>query len=222
MFTNLELHQQWREVLHSEFAKPYFKKLRRFVAEEYENETVYPKYENIFRAFNETPFDEVRVVILGQDPYHGPRQANGLSFSVDAQVKLPPSLVNIFKEINTHGYRLKLRNGDLTPWAGQGVFLLNATLTVRAGVPGSHHKKGWEVFTDAVVHALATQKKGIVYMLWGNYAQKKGALIPTDSNLVLKAVHPSPLSAYRGFLGCAHFKKANEYLIAQGKSPIEW
>ena len=222
MYAEIDLINEWKEVLEPEFSKPYFQKLSRFLENEYAQSTVYPRWKDVFRAFNATPFSQVRVVIIGQDPYHGPNQANGLSFSVHPDVKIPPSLANIFKEVKSDVSKLKLINGDLGPWAKQGVFLLNTTLTVAGGKPGSHQKRGWEEFTDAVIHALCTKREGLVYFLWGSFAQKKGALIPDDKNLILKSVHPSPLSAYRGFAGNGHFSKANNYLISKGEPPISW
>lgn len=221
MFDEIQIPSDWKEVLEAEFEKPYFKDLQNFVRDEYQSSIIYPKVDDIFKAFNATPFHKVKVVILGQDPYHGENQANGLCFSVNEDIKLPPSLVNIFKEIE-FDLGKKSYNGNLEPWASQGVFLLNATLTVRAGEAGSHQKKGWEKFTDAAIKVLASEREGIVYLLWGSYAQKKGAFIPPDKNLILKTVHPSPLSVYRGFLGCKHFSLANNYLIANNKSPIDW
>lgn len=221
MFDEIQIPSDWKEVLEAEFEKPYFKDLQNFVRDEYQSSIIYPKADDIFKAFNATPFHKVKVVILGQDPYHGEGQANGLCFSVNDGVKLPPSLVNIFKEIESDLGK-NTRDGNLERWAAQGVFLLNATLTVRAGEAGSHQKKGWEKFTDAAIKALAREREGIVYLLWGSYAQKKGALISPDKNLILKSVHPSPLSVYRGFLGCMHFSLANNYLIANSKSPIDW
>ena len=222
MSEEIHINSEWKEVLHDEFAKPYFKDLLSFVDDEYRSSTIFPKEKNIFKAFNATPFSKVKVVILGQDPYHGAGQANGLCFSVNPGVKLPPSLVNIFKEIESDLGREISRDGNLERWADQGVFLLNATLTVKVGEAGSHQNKGWEKFTDAVISALATKNERLVYLLWGSYAQKKGALISPDKNLILKSVHPSPLSAYRGFLGCKHFSKANAYLASKSKSPINW
>ncbi len=222
MPTDFAINSDWKDVLDAEFLKPYFENLKKFVRDEYREATVYPKGENIFKAFNATPFSRVRVVILGQDPYHGPGQANGLCFSVNPGVKAPPSLVNIFKEIKADTGSLSANDGDLISWANQGVFLLNATLTVREKEAGSHGNRGWETFTDAVIKSLNKKKKGVVYLLWGSHAQKKGALINGDKNLILKSVHPSPLSAYRGFLGCKHFSKTNEYLMAKGEMPINW
>lgn len=222
MFAGIDLNTEWKTVLEAEFSKPYFEELSKFLEIQYAETTVYPKKQDVFRAFNATPFSKVRVVIIGQDPYHGPNQANGMSFSVHPDVKIPPSLANIFKEVKADVSNLHLTNGVLEPWAKQGVFLLNATLTVGAGKPGSHQNKGWEQFTDAVIQALSTKKQDLVYFLWGSFAQKKGILIPDDKNLILKSVHPSPLSAYRGFAGNGHFSKTNKYLITKGESPIRW
>ena len=222
---DVKIEESWKRVLADEFASTYFADLAAFVKEAYANGIVYPPEKNIFEAFNRTPFDKVKVVILGQDPYHNPKQAHGLSFSVPAGVELPPSLVNIYKELEDE-YRTPFlnRNGDLSAWADQGVLLLNATLTVSGGVgtAGSHQGHGWERFTDAVIRHLAAERDGIVYLLWGSYAQKKAAFVDTTRNLVLKSAHPSPLSAYRGFFGCGHFKTANEYLTAHGQEPVVW
>jgi len=192
------------------------------VKEEYKNQTVYPKGQDIFRAFDACPFDSVKVVILGQDPYHGPGQANGLCFSVHEGVPFPPSLVNIFKEIKNDIGRDMPPHGSLERWARQGVLLLNATLTVKAHQAGSHQKKGWEIFTDSVIELIAESRKEVVYMLWGSYAQKKADMVSPTDNLVLKSPHPSPLSAYRGFFGKNQFSKANEYLASKGQEEIEW
>jgi uracil-DNA glycosylase len=221
---NVRIEESWKEVLLSEFEKEYFKDLANFVKEEYKNHTVYPPGGKIFEAFNKTPFNKVRVVIIGQDPYHGKGQANGLSFSVSEGTKLPPSLQNIFKEIkNDLGKESKnSRTGDLSSWAEQGVLLLNATLTVRQSSPGSHQKKGWETLTSSVIEKLSEKKNGLVYILWGKYAQEKGVKINTLNNLVLKAAHPSPFSADNGFFGCKHFSRTNEYLVKNGETPIEW
>ena len=222
---DVKIEESWKRVLADEFASTYFADLAAFVKEAYANGIVYPPGKYIFEAFNRTPFDKVKVVILGQDPYHNPKQAHGLSFSVPAGVELPPSLVNIYKELEDE-YRTPFlnRNGDLSAWADQGVLLLNATLTVSGGVgtAGSHQGHGWERFTDAVIRHLAAERDGIVYLLWGSYAQKKAAFVDTTRNLVLKSAHPSPLSAYRGFFGCGHFKTANEYLTAHGQEPVVW
>lgn len=220
MAVNIE--ESWSRVLAEEFEKNYFKQLTGFVREEYQKQTIYPKGKDIFRAFDKCPFDQVKVVILGQDPYHGPGQANGLCFSVREGMPFPPSLTNIFKEIKNDLGKDIPPNGSLDRWADQGVLLLNATLTVRAHQAGSHQKKGWEEFTDAVIARLAHEKEGLVYLLWGNYAQKKASIVDRDKNLVLKSVHPSPLSAHRGFFGCAHFSQANDYLKQIGKKPIVW
>jgi uracil-DNA glycosylase len=219
---NVKIEQSWKERLSGEFEKTYFTALTAFVRDEYRRATVYPAGNLIFNAFQHCPFDNVRVVLLGQDPYHEPGQAHGLCFSVGEGVPFPPSLLNIFKEIEADLGKPFPRSGDLTRWADQGVLLLNATLTVRAHTAGSHQNKGWETFTDAVIHRLDAERKHIVYMLWGSYAQKKGAFIDASRNLVLKSAHPSPLSAYRGFFGNKHFSRANDYLVASGQEPIDW
>lgn len=219
---SVRIEESWSNVLNEEFEKPYFQELINFVKQEYASQTIYPKGKDIFRAFDECPFNEVKVVILGQDPYHGPGQANGLCFSVHEGITFPPSLVNIFKEIKNDLGKDIPPNGSLERWAKQGVLLLNATLTVRAHQAGSHQNKGWETFTDAVVQALASQKKNLVYMLWGSYAQKKAAIVNPKENLVLKSPHPSPLSAHRGFFGNGHFSKANQYLVEKGRGEISW
>ncbi|MCP2044136.1 uracil-DNA glycosylase [Pontibacter sp. HSC-36F09] len=219
---NVKIEESWQKILQDEFEKPYFKNLVSFVKDEYTSQKVYPPGNQIFNAFEHCPFDQVKVVILGQDPYHGPNQANGLAFSVKDGVRIPPSLVNVFKEIKNDLGKDLPTTGNLERWAEQGVLLLNATLTVRAGDAGSHQKKGWEEFTDAVVRKVNDLKTGIVFMLWGAYAQKKGAFIDDSKHLVLKAAHPSPFAADRGFFGTHHFSKANEYLKAQGKEPIDW
>lgn len=216
------IEESWKERLSGEFEKDYFQRLVSFVKEEYGRGTVYPPGPFIFRAFDACPFDKVKVVILGQDPYHEPRQAHGLSFSVQDGVPYPPSLINIFKEIETDLGKPVPKSGDLTRWARQGVLLLNATLTVRAHQAGSHQNKGWEQFTDAVIHHLAEEREHLVFILWGSYAQRKGAFIDPAKHLVLKSAHPSPLSAFRGFFGNKHFSKANEYLVAHGIEPIDW
>lgn len=219
---DVTIEESWKKRLSAEFEKDYFTKLTDFVRNEYKTTTVYPPGKLIFNAFNLCPFNQVKVVIIGQDPYHGPGQAQGLCFSVNDGVPFPPSLVNIFKEIqNDLGTSLP-SSGSLVRWAEQGVLLLNATLTVRAHQAGSHQKKGWEQFTDAAIHALAEEKAHIVFILWGSYAQKKGAFIDRNKHLVLQSVHPSPLSAYAGFFGNKHFSKANAYLIEHGKTPINW
>jgi len=213
----------WRQHLEPEFGRDYMQRLKDFLtAEQAAGRAIYPPAADIFNALYMTPFDEVEVVILGQDPYHGPDQAHGLAFSVREGVRVPPSLLNIYKEIEAE-FGVKLpRRGDLSAWAKQGVLLLNATLTVQAGAAGSHQGKGWEQFTDAAIRAVNAQAKPVVFMLWGSYAQKKGGFIDRRRHLVLEAPHPSPLSAHRGFLGCGHFKAANEYLQAHGRRPIDW
>ena len=216
------VHPSWREILDSEFKKPYFENLKNFVKAEYGSGTVYPPGKLIFNALNHTPYDRVKVVILGQDPYHGPGQANGMCFSVNSAVPLPPSLKNIFKEIKSDLGLPIPENGDLTRWADQGVLLLNATLTVRAHSPGSHQNKGWEEFTDAIIGKLSEKREVLVFMLWGSYAKRKGSIIDRSKHLVLAAPHPSPLSAHRGFFGCRHFSKANAYLEEADKKPIDW
>ena len=218
----VRIAQDWKEVLNEEFSKPYFEELVEFVKSEYASGTVYPAGGNIFRAFDKCPFDKIKVVIIGQDPYHGPGQANGLCFSVARGVQFPPSLQNIFKEVLSDIGTPIPESGELDRWAEQGVLLLNSVLTVRAHQAASHAGRGWERFTDAVVRAIAERKENVVYMLWGSYAQKKGAIANPSKNLILKAVHPSPLSAYRGFFGCKHFSEANRYLESVGKSPIIW
>lgn len=212
----------WYEPLAPEFQAPYFAELKTYLLAERASHTVFPKAKNIFAAFNETPFEAVRVVILGQDPYHGPGQAHGLSFSVPPDVPPPPSLQNMFHELARDLGMPRPSHGDLTSWARQGVLLLNATLTVRSGEAGSHQGKGWERFTDAVIKAISQHHQGVVFLLWGRYAQQKAALIDADKHYILQAPHPSPLSAHRGFIGCGHFSKTNELLVAQGKSAIDW
>lgn len=223
MGINVKIEDSWKERLATEFEKPYFEALTTFVRNEYSGPTpIYPPAKLIFNAFDHCPFDEVKVVILGQDPYHGAGQANGLCFSVNKGVPFPPSLMNIFKEIaNDTGAPIP-PDGDLTRWSNQGVLLLNATLTVRAASAGSHQNKGWEQFTDAVISTLARERQNLVFILWGSYAQKKGAFIDRNRHLVLASPHPSPLSAYHGFFGNHHFTLANDYLKAHGKSPILW
>ena len=218
----VRIAEDWKAVIGEEFSKPYFEELVTFVKQEYATSQVFPAGRNIFRAFDKCPFDKVKVVIIGQDPYHGDGQANGLCFSVDDGVDFPPSLRNILKEVSEDTGAPIPSSGNLDRWAEQGVLMLNAVLTVRAHEAASHAGRGWERFTDAVVQLVAEKKKGVVYMLWGSYAQKKGAMVDASQNLVLKAVHPSPLSVYRGFFGSRHFTKANTYLAAEGKSPIEW
>ncbi len=216
------IEESWRKALQEEFNKPYFLQLKDFLVEEKKQHVVYPPGKLIFSAFNHTPFNNVKIVILGQDPYHGKGQANGLCFSVSDGISMPPSLVNIFKEIrNDLGYPIP-QSGNLERWADQGVLLLNAMLTVRANEPGSHQGKGWETFTNSVIHHISTQKEGIVFLLWGKYAQAKETLIDGSKHHILKAAHPSPFSAYNGFFGCKHFSKTNTLLAAQGKQEIDW
>ena len=216
------LSGSWANALKGEFSKDYYKKLFQTVGAEYKTRTIYPPADDIFNAFHFTPLEQVKVVILGQDPYHEPGQAHGLCFSVQDGIPFPPSLINIFKEIKDDLGHPVPTTGNLIRWADQGVLLLNATLTVRAHQAGSHQNRGWETFTDAVIHRLAAERSHIVYILWGSYAQRKGAFIDSSRNLVLKSAHPSPLSAYRGFFGNKHFSKANDYLIATGQTPIKW
>lgn len=218
----VRIAEDWKAILKDEFSKPYFDELVSFVKEEYATTEVFPAGRNIFRAFDKCPFDKLKVVIIGQDPYHGEGQANGLCFSVNEGTPFPPSLKNIFKEVCDDIGTPIPTSGELDRWAEQGVLLLNAVLTVRAHNAASHAGRGWEIFTDAVVKAIAERKQGIVYMLWGSYAQRKGAIANPKQNLILHAVHPSPLSAYRGFFGCKHFSQANNYLISLGKEPIRW
>ena len=219
---DVKMEPSWKTRLAGEFEKDYFVKLTDFVRQEYRQATVYPSGPNIFNAFAHCPFDRVKVVIIGQDPYHEPGQAHGLCFSVQDGMPFPPSLQNIFKEITDDLGRPRPTSGDLTRWADQGVLLLNATLTVRAHRAGSHQGHGWETFTDAAIRCLNAERQHLVYMLWGAYAQKKGASIDTSRNLVLTSPHPSPLSAHRGFFGNRHFSRANDYLVALGESPIDW
>lgn len=219
---DVKISESWKSLLQAEFDKPYFEELTRFVKAEYAQGSVFPAGRNIFRAFDKCPFEKLKVVIIGQDPYHGVGQANGLCFSVDDGVQYPPSLQNIFKEIQDDLGTPIPQRGNLDRWAEQGVLLLNAVLTVRAHQAASHAGRGWEQFTDAVVRTIAERKEGVVYMLWGNYAQRKGQIADPERNLILKSVHPSPLSVYRGFFGCKHFSKANDYLIKLGKEPIVW
>lgn len=219
---DVKIAQDWKEILQPEFDKPYFRELTDFVRQEYASRRVFPRAGNIFRAFDKCPFDRLKVVIIGQDPYHGEGQANGLCFSVADGIPFPPSLQNIFQEVSSDLNRPIPSSGNLDRWAEQGVLLLNAVLTVRAHEAASHAGRGWETFTDAVVRAIAERKQGIVYLLWGSYAQRKGAIADPARNCILKAVHPSPLSAYRGFIGCRHFSQANAYLRSQGKAGIDW
>jgi len=219
---NVRIEPSWKKVLTPEFKKPYFKTLTDFVKKEYNSTTIYPPPKFIFNAFDSTPFDSVKVVILGQDPYHGPNQAHGLCFSVLPPTPPPPSLQNIFKEIKSDIGEVKDASGNLIHWTKQGVLLLNATLTVRAHQAGSHQNKGWEQFTDAVVQTLNDQKKGLVFILWGSYARKKGATIDRKKHLVLESPHPSPLSAHAGFFGSQPFSQTNTYLLLNGQEPINW
>ena len=212
----------WKSLLADEFQKPYFHQLIDFVKNEYKSQTIYPRGQDIFKAFDRCDFCDVKVVIIGQDPYHGPGQANGLCFSVGEGVRVPPSLVNIFKEIKNDLGKPIPASGDLERWARQGVLLLNATLTVKAHAPGSHQNRGWEAFTDAVIKKISDEKEGVVFLLWGAYAQKKGEIIDRTKHLVLMSAHPSPFSADRGFFGCKHFSKTNAYLKSKGKEEIEW
>lgn len=217
----IQIEPEWASELKDQFQMEYFKKLRQFLVEEKKTNVVYPSSKNIFAAFNHTPFSKVKVVIIGQDPYHGPNQANGLSFSVSKGVRNPPSLQNIFKELKTDlGIELPT-HGDLTKWADQGVLLLNATLTVRAEQAGSHQNKGWEIFTDSVIKTLSQKREGLVFLLWGRFAHSKENLIDANKHHILKAAHPSPL-ARGAFFGCKHFSKTNEILIKSGKTPINW
>ena len=219
---DVKIEQSWKTRLQNEFEKEYFINLTNFVKKEYKTHTVYPPGRLIFNAFDKCPFKNVRVVILGQDPYHGPGQAHGLCFSVQDGVAFPPSLINIFKEIHNDRGNSRPDSGNLERWADQGVLLLNATLTVRAGQAGSHQNKGWELFTDEIVRLLAEEKDHIVFILWGSYAQKKGETIDRSKHLVLESPHPSPLSASRGFFGNKHFSKTNKYLEEHGMEPVEW
>lgn len=218
----VKIADSWKQRLQTEFDQAYFKDLAAFVRAEYSQHQIFPPAREIFSAFEACSFEDVKVVIIGQDPYHGPGQANGLCFSVRDGVPFPPSLLNIFKEIKLDLGQDMPSSGNLMRWAKQGVLLLNATLTVRAHEAGSHQKKGWEQFTDAVIRHIAEEKEGVVFMLWGNFAQQKGAMIDENKHCVLKSVHPSPLSASRGFFGSKHFSQANAYLEKQGKTPIKW
>ncbi len=219
----IKIESSWKEILCEEFKKPYFKELQVFVRNEYLSKTIYPLPQDLFRAFELTPFKDVRVVILGQDPYHGKGQANGLCFAVNEGVTVPPSLQNIYKEIEADlGETVKNKNGDLSSWGRQGVLLLNATLTVRDGIAGSHQNKGWEQFTDAVIQLLSDKRENLVFILWGNYARAKGARIDRTKHFVLESAHPSPFSARNGFFGSRPFSKTNEYLIAHGGQGIMW
>lgn len=223
MADNIKLHDSWLKVLEGEFQQTYMQQLKTFLqGEKAAGKVIYPTGSQWFAALDTTPFDKVKVVILGQDPYHGPNQAHGLCFSVLPGIQTPPSLVNIYKEINADLGIPVPGHGCLTHWADQGVLLLNATLTVERGRAGAHQGRGWEQFTDHAIAALNEQREGLVFLLWGSYAQRKGALIDGHKHLVLKAPHPSPLSAHRGFFGCKHFSKANSYLQEHGQQPIDW
>lgn len=219
---NPNIEESWKNILIDEFNKDYFISLKQFLVEEKQSQIIYPKGREIFAAFNHTPFDKVKVVILGQDPYHGAGQAHGLSFSVPEGIKPPPSLINIYKELNSDiGFQIP-SHGNLTKWAEQGVLLLNATLTVRANQAGSHQNKGWENFTDCVIKKISEQKQNVVFLLWGRYAQAKESLIDSSKHFILKAAHPSPFSAYNGFMGCKHFSKTNELLKKNNLTEIDW
>ena len=218
----MKIAKSWYEILKDEFSKPYYKALQEFLVDEYKHYTIYPEADNVFNALNLVPFEKVRVVIIGQDPYHEPRQAHGLSFSVQSGVDVPPSLQNIYKEINNDlGYPIP-HSGDLTQWAKQGVLLLNSVLTVRARQANSHKGKGWEQFTSAIIEKLNARDKPIVFILWGNNAKTVGQTIDTSKHFILSAPHPSPLSAYSGFFGCKHFSKCNEFLKSIGENEIDW
>ena len=220
---DVKIEESWKKVLQKEFDEKYFADLVEFIKDEYKKSTVYPSAKFIFNAFELTPFDKVKVVILGQDPYHGENQANGLAFSVNDGVQMPPSLINIYKEIEKDLSQKSInKNGNLENWAKQGVLMLNATLTVKANMAGSHQNKGWEKFTDAVVKILSVQKENLVFILWGGYAQKKGSVIDESKHLVIKSTHPSPFSAYSGFFGSKPFSQTNAYLIFNNKEPINW
>lgn len=219
---DVKIASTWKSLLSDEFEKPYFHQLIDFVKKEYKSQTIYPRGADIFRAFDRCDFADVKVVIIGQDPYHGPGQANGLCFSVGEGVRMPPSLMNIFKEIRNDLGKPIPPSGDLERWARQGVLLLNATLTVKAHTPGSHQNCGWETFTDAVIKKISDEKEGVVFLLWGAYAQKKGEIIDRNKHMVLMSAHPSPFSADRGFFGCKHFSRANVYLKSKGKEEIDW
>lgn len=222
MEINPQIESSWKEILREEFSKQYFLELKEFLVDEKSKHTVYPPGSQIFNAFNLTPFEDVRVVLLGQDPYHGQGQAHGLCFSVCRGIKPPPSLVNIFKEVESDLGIPVPNHGCLEKWARQGVMLLNATLTVRANQPGSHQRKGWETFTNAVIEKLSAKRVGLVFLLWGKFAQEKEAIIDTNRHYILKAAHPSPYSAYNGFFGCRHFSKTNEILARHGLQEIDW
>jgi uracil-DNA glycosylase len=220
---DVRIEPSWKKILHDEFEKPYFEQLVQFVKQEYASQTIYPPASKIFAAFDNTPFDEVKVVIIGQDPYHGPNQANGLCFSVSDGIPLPPSLQNIYREIQQDLNITPPLSGNLERWAKQGVFLLNDVLTVRRATPASHKGKGWEIFTDAAIQKISDEKEHVVFLLWGSYAQKNGAIIDSSKHLVLKSGHPSPMSANRGYwFGNRHFSQTNAYLQNLGLTPIIW
>ncbi|HEV3244725.1 MAG TPA: uracil-DNA glycosylase [Candidatus Paceibacterota bacterium] len=221
--SGVKIESSWKRALDEEFGKEYFKGLREFIKNEYQHAIVYPAPKQLFRAFELTPFDKVEVVILGQDPYHGPKQANGLSFAVSEGMRLPPSLQNIFKEVERDlGEKMFHKSGDLERWATQGVLLLNATLTVQAHKAGSHQGKGWEQFTDAVIRILSEKRENLVFILWGNYARSKANLIDWSKHEIIESAHPSPFSADRGFFGSKPFSRTNNYLVAHGRKPIDW
>lgn len=219
---NPHIEEGWKKILWEEFQSSYFSELKNFLIQETGTRTIYPPGKLIFSAFQHTPFDNVKVVILGQDPYHGAGQAHGLCFSVPTNIKPPPSLVNIFKELHSDLGISIPSHGNLESWADQGVLLLNATLSVRAGEAGSHQKRGWETFTDTVIKKISEEKSDVVFLLWGRYAQAKEALVDSNKHLILKAAHPSPFSAYNGFFGCQHFSKTNSFLEQKGKEPVNW
>jgi uracil-DNA glycosylase len=219
---DVKIDESWKKILNNEFAKPYFESLTEFVRKEYKSQTIYPPAKLIFNAFDQCPFNQTKVVILGQDPYHGPGQAHGLCFSVNDGIPFPPSLRNIFKELQNDVGKDIPRSGNLTGWAKQGVLLLNATLTVRANQAGSHQNKGWEQFTDAVIQTVNEKKQHVVFILWGNYAISKAKFIDQNKHFVLSSVHPSPLSASRGFFGNRHFSRANEFLKLYNLEPVQW
>jgi len=221
-FIDPKIESSWKEILLDEFQMEYMKNLKSFLTEELKNHTVYPPPAQMFAAFNACPFHEVKVVILGQDPYHGPGQAHGLCFSVNDGIKHPPSLRNIFKEIETDLGIPYPKSGNLTPWARRGVLLLNASLSVRAHQAGSHQKKGWEAFTDSIIQKISQEKEGVIFLLWGNFARKKASLIDRKKHHILESAHPSPLSAYQGFFGCNHFSRTNALLAGMGKEEINW
>ena len=219
---DVKIEQSWKKLLKDEFEKEYFKNLTDFVKQEYKTRTIYPPGKDIFKAFDLCPVDKTKVIIIGQDPYHGKGQAHGLCFSVKDGVKIPPSLRNIYKELNDDIGKKIPETGNIEHWARQGVLMLNATLTVRAGNAGSHQGKGWETFTDAVIKKISTEKENLVFLLWGAYAQKKGQIINSEKHYILKSAHPSPFSAYNGFFGNKHFSKTNEFLKSKGLTEIEW